>query len=240
MKRTYHYRVGAKTVEKSYYYIPVRFILAIIILLLETLAVIGAVVLLCYRVPLLYAAAMLTQFLCVLRIISSDDNPDYKSPWLLVVLLLPVVGFMLYFMFYSRKLKKRFVQRLEALRNHGYCREDREEMQSLKEKSLTAYAQAKMLTRIADTHLFSKTEQQYFPLGEDMHKKLLEDLKMAKKFIYMEYFIIEQGQFWNSILEILKEKSLSLSFPRLERLLDGWQLKQSIGELSRKQPNWNC
>lgn len=191
MRRTYRYRIGEKTVEKSYYYIPVRFIIAIIILLMETLAVIGVVVLLCYLVPLLYAAAIFMQFLCVLQIISSDDNPDYKSPWLLVVLLLPVVGFMLYFMFYSRKLKRRFVQRLKELQSLGYCRDDSEEMRLLKEQSATACTQAKMLTKIADTHLFSNTAQQYFPLGEDMHRQLLKDLKQAEKFIYMEYFIIE-------------------------------------------------
>ena len=38
------------------------------------------------------------------------------------------------------------------------------------------------------------------------HKALLEDLKKASQFIYLEYFIIEEGKFWNSILDILKEK----------------------------------
>ena len=40
-----------------------------------------------------------------------------------------------------------------------------------------------------------------------MHKRLLEDLNAAEKFIYMEYFIIEEGKFWNSILDILKRKA---------------------------------
>ena len=58
-------------------------------------------------------------------------------------------------------------------------------------------------------HLFTNTKQEYFPLGEDMHRRLLEDLKTAEKFIYMEYFIIEEGKFWNSILDILREKAAS-------------------------------
>ena len=40
-----------------------------------------------------------------------------------------------------------------------------------------------------------------------MHPRLLEDLRNAQKFIYMEYFIIEEGKFWNSILSILIEKA---------------------------------
>ncbi len=46
----------------------------------------------------------------------------------------------------------------------------------------------------------------YFEIGEQMHSAMLEDLKNAEKFIFMEYFIIEEGIFWNSILDILKEK----------------------------------
>lgn len=36
---------------------------------------------------------------------------------------------------------------------------------------------------------------------------MLKDLQKAERFIFMEYFIIEEGVFWNSILEILKEKA---------------------------------
>ena len=64
-----------------------------------------------------------------------------------------------------------------------------------------------MLIRIADTHIFTNTKQEYFPLGEDMYAKMLCDLASAEYFIYMEYFIIEEGKFWNSILEILKQKA---------------------------------
>ena len=44
-------------------------------------------------------------------------------------------------------------------------------------------------------------------MGESMFARLLEDLRSAEHFIFMEYFIIEEGHFWNSILEILKEKA---------------------------------
>ena len=70
-----------------------------------------------------------------------------------------------------------------------------------------AASQARMLCNIAETHLFTNTKQTYFPLGEDMHPQLLADLSKAEKFIYMEYFIIEEGKFWNSILDILKDKA---------------------------------
>lgn len=149
----------------------------------------------------------LTEIVCVVRIIASDDNPDYKVPWLLFVLIVPIAGFMLYFMFYSRTLQKKFIRRLEDLKRHGYKKDNGELMVELQKENPTAAAQAKMLCNISDSHLFTNTKQRYFPLGEDMFAAMLEDLKKAERFIFMEYFIIEEGKFWNSILEILKSKA---------------------------------
>lgn len=207
MKRKYTYFDGQKQAEREYSYIPVRYILAVLMALLEVLAVIGIVVALCYYVPYFYLAALATQIACVIRIVSSDDNPDYKVPWLLFVLIIPIAGFMLYFMFYSRTLSKRFVRRLEALKSHGYRKDDTALFSALEAENPLVASQAKMLCSISDAHLFSHTKQEYFLLGEAMHRRLLEDLEQAQSFIYMEYFIIEEGVFWNSILDVLKRKA---------------------------------
>ena len=207
MKRKYSYQAGDKVVEREYNYIPVRYIIAILITVFEVAAIIGIVIALCYYVPYFYILAWLTEIACVVKIIASDDNPDYKIPWLLFVLILPIAGFMLYFIFYSRTLQKRFIKRLNAMKDRGYKMDDAPLFAKLREDSSTAYSQAKMLCNISESHLFTDTRQTYFPLGEDMHAAMLEDLAKAEKFIYMEYFIIEEGKFWNSILEILKVKA---------------------------------
>lgn len=209
MKKTIEYNVNECTVRREVNYIPVRYIIAVAITLLEVLAVIGIVVVLCRYVPYFYLLAWATEIFCVIRIIASDDNPDYKVPWLLFVLIIPIAGFMLYFMFYSRRLQKKFIKRLAEIKNSSYKKDDTALLDSLRAESPTAAAQAKMLINIGETHLFTNTAQTYFPLGEEMHESLLDDLKKAEKFIYMEYFIIEEGEFWNSILDILKEKAAS-------------------------------
>lgn len=207
MKKTITYDVNKQTVQREIDYIPVRYIIAIFITLFEVLAVLGCVAALCYYVPYFYLAAWATEIACVIRIIVSDDNPDYKVPWLLFVLIVPIAGFMLYFMFYSRTLQKKFIRRLSDLKRHSYKKDDSKLFKELKEENPVAAAQAKMLCDIAETHLFTNTKQTYFPLGEDMHRSMLNDLEAAEKFIYMEYFIIEEGKFWNSILDILKRKA---------------------------------
>lgn len=208
MKKKIKYKLKDKVVERSYTYIPVRYIFAVLITVLEVAAIIGVVVALCWFVPYFYVLAYLTQIGCVLKIIASDDNPDYKVPWLLFVLILPIVGFMLYFIFASRTLKKKYVKRLNDLKEFSYNKDDDAELLAeLNEQDDNSFRQAKMVCNISGSHLFKNTKQKYFPDGESMWKCMLEDLKNSEKFIYMEYFIIEEGEFWNSILDVLKEKS---------------------------------
>ncbi len=207
MKRILRYYVNKKEVEREYNVIPFRYILAILITVFEVAAIIGILVALCYYVPYFYVLCWITETACVINIIASDDNPDYKVPWLLFVMILPVAGFMLYFIFYSRKLKRKYVRRLKALKDNAYHKNDGELIEKLRRENPVAASQAKMLCYIAEAHLFADTRQTYFPLGEDMHLQILSDLHKAERFIYMEYFIIEEGKFWNSILDILKEKA---------------------------------
>lgn len=207
MKHKYVYTVKDKIIEKTVTHIPIRYILAVIITVFEIAAIIGIVAALCFYVPLFYIAAWLTEIYCVIKIISSDDNPDYKVPWLLFVLIIPIAGFMLYFMFYSRKLKPKFIKRLKELKESSYSRDDSLAFDALSRDDPDAAAAAKMLVGISRSRLFLNTKQEYFALGEDMFERMLTDLESARKFIFLEYFIIEEGVFFNSILDILKKKA---------------------------------
>lgn len=209
MKRVLRYRHNEKIVEREISYIPFRYILAMLLTLLEVAAIIALLIYLCGYVPYFYLAAWCTEIACVIRIIASDDNPDYKVPWLLLVLVVPMAGFMLYFLFYSRTLQKKFVRRLDALHQNTTFRAESGLLEYLKAEDPVAAAQANMLCQISDTHIYRNTKQEYFPLGETMFPRLVDDLKGAEKFIYMEYFIIQDGIFWNTILDVLKEKASS-------------------------------
>ncbi|MBQ7028197.1 MAG: PLDc_N domain-containing protein, partial [Ruminococcus sp.] len=119
-----HDRYGVK--EKEIDYIPVRFIIAMLLIILETAAVIGITLLCGAYIPYFYLAMWATEIFCVLKIINSEENPDYKIPWLLVTILIPVAGFMLYFMFYDRKLTKKQVKRIDKLAQQQVHTDDKE------------------------------------------------------------------------------------------------------------------
>ena len=209
MKKKYQYQAGDKTIEREYNYIPVRYIIAVLITVLEIAAIIGIMIAICLYVPYFYILCYVTAFACIIKIIASDDNPDYKVPWVLFVLVVPIAGFMLYFMFYSRKLQKKFIRRLTELERYNYKKDTSEAERSLVSDNAMTASQAKMLTEISGSKLFTNTKQTYYPLGEDMFAELISDLEKAEKFIFLEYFIIEEGKFWNSILDVLKRKAAS-------------------------------
>jgi cardiolipin synthase len=207
LKRKFTYRVKDKIVEKEINHIPLRYILAILLSAVEVLLTIGVVIVLCIYVKWFYVAVGITQLVCIITIVASEDNPDYKVPWLVILFVLPVVGFMLYFMFYSRKLKKKHINKMKFLNTLTCNRDDTELFEILKTSDPVAHNQAKMLCNLSNSHLFTNTTQRYFPSGEELFESMIEDLKNAEKFIYMEYFIIEEGEFWNTILDVLKEKA---------------------------------
>ena len=207
MKKTYKIKRGRKVVEKEYSYIPLRYVLAVFMTLFAIIAIVGTVVALCYFVPQMYFVAILIHVFCIVKIIASDDNPDYKVPWLFFVLTLPIIGFMLYFLFYSRKLKRPYIKRLYELDKYQYKKDDSAELAALEREDVYAATQARMLRLISNSSLFRGTKQKYYPLGEDMHRDMLIDLESAENFIFLEYCIIEEGIFWNSILDILIKKA---------------------------------
>ena len=196
-----------RQVEREISYIPFRYIIAIFLVVIETLSVIAVMTLLTMYIPYFYFAVVATQLGVAIAIINRKDNPDYKLPWLFFVMLIPIVGFMLYFMFYSRMLNKKQIKRLNRLTKQSVGKDDTAELANIQSENEIIGSQAVMLNKLSDLHIYGNTDIHYFPLGEELFVAMVADLKKAEKFIFMEYFIIESGLFWNTILEILKEKA---------------------------------
>ena len=186
MKRKFTYRVKDKIIEKEINHIPLRYILSILLSAIEVVLTIGIVVVLCIYVKWFYVAVGITQLVCIVIIVASEDNPDYKIPWLVIIFTLPVAGFMLYFMFYSRKLKKKYISKMKSLNSLTCKKDDSKLFEDLRASDPVAHNQAKMLCNLCDSHLFTNTSQRYFSSGEELFESMLADLKTAEKFIYME------------------------------------------------------
>ncbi len=151
----------------------------------------------------------LISLVVVLYIIKSDINPVYKIPWIVILFILPIFGGIIYLIYgrahFGKKeiIKTRSV--VEATKEAIYSRPVYNE--ELKSEDLYAGIQAEYLKNRADAPAYKHTATQFFPLGDDMLPVMLQELEKARRFIFMEFFIIEEGKMLNPILEILERKA---------------------------------
>lgn len=206
MKKNIRVYEKGKYVEKEINYIPFRYIVAVLVTLFEIVSIMAIVFLLAIYVPYFYIALIITEIVVVIGIIGSNENPDYKIPWLLFVIVLPIVGLMLYFIFHQRKLPKKIVKRMNKIKDLLNFN-DESNFDGLTKENKLISTQAKELCKIANTHLYKNTKLSYYKIGEEMYEAILCELEKATQFIFLEYFIIEEGKFWDSILNILIKKA---------------------------------
>ncbi len=161
------------------------------------------------RFALFYGLSLLLAVGLLLYIVNDDHlNPAYKIAWLVPLLLLPLFGSLLYLMFGLRVFRKSKRQRMEQIqRQYQRAMENLPNpIGQLQETDPDGARQAAYLCS-ANTPLYQNTASRFLPTGEIMYQAMLEDLRQAENFIFLEYFIIQEGTMWNTILEILQEKA---------------------------------
>ena len=147
--------------------------------------------------------------IAVMRIVLKDSCPEYKIAWIIPVIAFPVFGGILFLIFGRKPLSKRERRRISAITEQlNQCGTHiTSSLDRLELVSRTAAFQARYLEHQAYAPVFDGTQAAYFPVGEEMWQAMLKDLQAAEKSIFMEYFIIGEGEMWSSILSILEEKA---------------------------------
>ena len=155
--------------------------------------------------------AVVLSYLLILRILNKDELSTYKIPWLIIILVFPLAGSFAYLMFGSVRLPKALIRKIQSDHDKliNCVNKDDNIYDKLKEEDELAYGQAKYISSASKNYIYNNSEIKYFSIGEDMFEAMIEDLKEAKKYIFLEFFIISEGKMWESIFEILKEKAKS-------------------------------
>lgn len=148
-------------------------------------------------------------FLVVLHIVKTRMDPSYKLIWCIMILLVPVSGGMFYLFFGLQPSSKRLRLRLSKIEDASkiYRHQNPEVIKKLADIREDFCRQATYLEQTAHYPVYSDSRAEYFNSGEEKFERLKTELKKAKHFIFLEYFIIEEGIMWNSILEILSAKA---------------------------------
>jgi cardiolipin synthase len=155
---------------------------------------------------IVYFVLELVSVIIVFALVNNAES--YKMSWIVIILVLPVSGLFLYFMWGRKRVNSRYFKRLRDY--------DNQMMQSLKqgdsivqdlERQHPNKVQISRYLRKEGFPIYNNTKASYYRVGEDVFAAMLEDLRNAKKFIFMEYFIVSDGKVWCDILEVLTQKA---------------------------------
>lgn len=158
--------------------------------------------------PYVYFFFLAISVIIVLSIIANRSNPSYKISWLVLILIFPVFGGFMYLMFGNKKMNRRskkMVNKMNVMIAEA-TKKTEGVLECLAEKHPDAYPQSTYIKTATGFGPYQNSFLEYYRSGESFLKTLKNELRKAKKFIFIEYFIIAQGQVWDSILELLVQK----------------------------------
>lgn len=144
----------------------------------------------------------------IVFIINRDEPTEFKLTWIIPICVFPVFGALIYLFVISNAggigLKAKTYIRMKETEGLLYTSEETKEAIGECDDSFKGFSN--YMENRAGYPTYHNSTAEYYPLGEDKFKDLLEELRKAKRYIFLEYFILERGIMWNAVLDILKEK----------------------------------
>ncbi len=156
-----------------------------------------------------YWATVLLAMCLVVVIINRKGNPAFQIAWIVPILVVPVFGSLLYLYVYSQFGARRLNQKIreEVAGTSSIVAQKKATFEALQSDSPQMAHLVSYLQKMGGSVAHDNTSAHYFTCGEKLIEPLLEDLRSARRFIFLEYFIVTPGYMWDSVLEILKAKA---------------------------------
>lgn len=156
----------------------------------------------------IYGTLKILSVVVLIYIINEKGNPAFKMTWALFVITFPVIGTMFYMFAKIQPGTHVMRERLAKLKieTDPYMAQDPEVVDAIWASKSANANLSYYLSHQLGFPTYRNTEIKYFPLGENKFRNMVAELRKAKKYIFMEYFIVEEGYMWDTILDILIDK----------------------------------
>ena len=157
------------------------------------------------------AASILFRIISIivaLYVVSKNEKGGYRLIWVFLILIFPVFGGVLYVFLNTQMTTNYYAKNLgQIMENTSKDMPLKNDVRARLEKEYPGYLKnVDYLERTQHFPVYENTKTTYLSPGEAFWPVFLENLKKAEKYIFMEYFTIGEGKFWDSILQILTEK----------------------------------
>ncbi len=152
----------------------------------------------------------LVEFIFFLIVVDKRENPEYKIPWITLIFVAPYLAFVIFLFFANhglRRKEKQIQKQTDAILKEIFAvtYDEREEFKA--EVPLRYRGLFKYLHHMTGMNSTGGNRVTYYKNGELFFPAFVEELKKAKKFIFMEFFIIGEGKWWSEIEAVLFQKA---------------------------------
>ena len=156
-----------------------------------------------------YGIFLIISAAAVVYIYNQAGNPDMKLSWMFLIALFPVFGAIFYTTIISQPGVKVMYRKLCKLSKYTqeHMTLDKDAWDELKKESPYVSRLAHYLWNCDNSPVYKNTQVKYYHLGDQQFPDMVEELKKAEKYIFMEFFIVSEGRLWDTVLEILREKA---------------------------------
>lgn len=179
------------------------------LLLIEIIVVISILIFLSNYYFQGYIIFRITSIYIFICIFLNKNSIYYKLAWALPLIVSPVWGTFLYIFWGKKYSAKEYFRNLIEIQksNSFFIKQDPRVIEELLKKDRLVASEAIYINEYSFSPIYKNTKTEYLSPGDMKFKKLLEELKKAERYIFLEYFIIELGEVWDSILKVLVEKA---------------------------------
>ncbi len=138
-----------------------------------------------------------------LYVVSLSEPMAYKLLWIFFLLIFPAAGIVCFLFLKGRGTAERYRRLVPG----GLPADEAFASPPHDSEIDPAYRRLARYLSHKNYPLTANTEATYFPVGEKKFEALIPALRAARKYIFLEYFIIDEGEMWDEILTVLKEKA---------------------------------
>lgn len=185
-----------------------RTAILILLMLLQAFAIFGGFALLGSKSLIFNYGIGALAIIILMYVLNARQNSSYKMMWIILILVVPILGVSFY-LFTKLQVGTNFISRRvgELINEEAiFLAPKKDVVCELVKEERYETGLFKYLYEYGKYPVYNNASVKYFPLGEDKFKEMLYQLENAKDFIFMEYFIIDKGYMWNSILDVLTRK----------------------------------
>ncbi|MBQ6334508.1 MAG: cardiolipin synthase [Erysipelotrichaceae bacterium] len=185
-----------------------RILIVILGLLLQTLISFITATILKDKFAWIDSFLRLSSAIIILMIIKNSRHLSSDILWIILIGVLPILGSFLYLFLGANLIISKTYRAIKESTdsNMRYYNQDQRVMKQLKELYPKNYGQFEYISKADGYPFYKNTGFDYYPFGEEGFPIMLEEMRKAEKFIFLEYFIIEPGRMWDAMLEIMEEK----------------------------------